>query len=241
MISTHLIALVLDWRTWLAMTILMVGPPFVLRAMAHVYHRDDPRRAEMIAELHAVPFLRRPLWVLEQVEFVVWEGIPDRWYMLAAGRVIERWRLGDGVKQHRMHPATFDIPSEEERRTLEAGDVAKLMFTVSGTDWGERMWVKIERRTRRGYVGRLSNTPFGVPRLDYGDKIRFRQHHIIDFNYADDPIETAQPADENVIFLCPECELPRLFTQRDAITGTSSPALSDLEPEHESTQSADEE
>jgi hypothetical protein len=54
------------------------------------YPRDDPRRAELIAELYAVPRIQRPLWVAEQLETALFEGLKLR---ISASRWF-RWRGG---------------------------------------------------------------------------------------------------------------------------------------------------
>jgi hypothetical protein len=53
-------------------------PGAINRALAMVYPRDDPRRAEMIAELYAVPRLQRWMWVAEQAERVLLAVLPER-------------------------------------------------------------------------------------------------------------------------------------------------------------------
>ena len=80
---------------------------------------------------------------------------------------------------NQQHPTTFEVPDEETKDALEPGDLVKLGF-VCRDDWGERMWVRIEKKTRRGFVGRLSNTPVGVPDLWPDKKIRFKREHILD-------------------------------------------------------------
>lgn len=146
-----------------------------------IYPHGDERRDELIAELYAVPFIKRPLWVFQQIEVVIWEGMPERWYHLASGRVIDRWKLRSGEVSNREHPASFWIPPVEDRRNVEPGDAVKLMFMMKD-GWGERMWVDVEKRRGRKYVGSLVNTPIGIPRLGWGDVIKFRVEHIIDID-----------------------------------------------------------
>ena len=83
---THVIA----WPTVLA-SLLMFGfaPGAVLRVIVLAYRRDNPRRAELLAELPNVPFFFRPLWVCEQLENALFEGLAGR---LAA--LIGRTRYG---------------------------------------------------------------------------------------------------------------------------------------------------
>lgn len=48
-----------------------------LRLIALVYPRDDPRRAELIAELYAVPRAERPFWVAEKLEVALSRELPS--------------------------------------------------------------------------------------------------------------------------------------------------------------------
>lgn len=177
---SELLNTLVDLKAFLLVLIVFgVAPGVVVRLMSFAFHRDDPRRQEMRAEFYAVPRLSRPLWVAEQVEVVIFEGLRDRAINVLAGRVIWRWHLGDGVESNRLHPDTFWIPSPEEKARITEGSVVKLMFHMRD-GWGERMWVKVEKVTRKGYVGTLRNSPVGIPRLDYGDKVKFGPDAIID-------------------------------------------------------------
>ncbi len=75
----RLLEAVASWQT-LAMVLVMFGfaPGFCLRLIVLAYPRGDPRRAELVAELYAVPRIQRPLWVTEQLEVALFEGIPHR-------------------------------------------------------------------------------------------------------------------------------------------------------------------
>jgi DNA-binding transcriptional MerR regulator len=55
------------------------APGAVLRLIVLLFPKDDPRRMELLGELHAVPRLERPLWVLEQLEVGLFEGLRHRW------------------------------------------------------------------------------------------------------------------------------------------------------------------
>lgn len=168
------------------------APGFLLRLIVLSYERNDPRREELIAELYTVPRLNRPFWVAEQIETAMFDALGPRIQWALTGRLILRWKLRSGVKQHQLYPTTFEIPSEDERQAVEPGDMVKLMFEQSD-GWGERMWVCVEKARRRSLVGRLDNLPLDFPRLDYGSKVRFRREHIIDIDL--DPVPP----------LCPDC------------------------------------
>jgi MerR HTH family regulatory protein len=55
------------------------APGAVLRLIVLLFPKGDPRRLELLGELHAVPRLERPLWVLEQLEVALFEGLRHRW------------------------------------------------------------------------------------------------------------------------------------------------------------------
>jgi hypothetical protein len=187
MLSNDLVSLVLGWRLWAAMAVLVMTPGILLRLVVLVYPRGDERRRELIAEMYAVPALRRPLWVFQQVEVVLWEGVPERWYQFAAGRLFDRWKLGDGELSNRSYPESFWIPPAEERADVPRGSFVKLMFHLKD-GWGERMWVQVERRRGHRYIGKLANAPIGIP-LAPGARIRFGPEHIIDIDGPGDTCE----------------------------------------------------
>ena len=82
--------------------------------------------------------------------------------------------LTNAVERNRLHPDTFYVPPEDERRNLKVGDFAKLGFEDR-----ERMWVLVTGKEGDLYFGLLSNTPMSVD-MKYGDKVEFEQHHIMD-------------------------------------------------------------
>lgn len=179
-----------SWATFA--TLLFVfgfAPGAALRLIVLAYHRDDPRRAELIGELYSVPRLNRPVWVAEQLEVAVFEGVGERLWWAAAGRITYRWRLVSGVERNRLYPDSFSIPSQQEKESLQVGDVVKLGFELK-KDGGDRMWVQITRIGKRRHRGVLMNTAMMIPRLEHGMRVKFRSEHIIDIDY-DDAIEPA--------------------------------------------------
>ncbi|MGH3898141.1 MAG: hypothetical protein ACRDTA_07770 [Pseudonocardiaceae bacterium] len=87
-----------SWST-LLLAIIVYGfaPGFLLRLIVLAYERDDPRRGELIAELYAVPRLKRPFWVAEQLEKALFGGLSLRIKRAATGRIILRRCLESGV------------------------------------------------------------------------------------------------------------------------------------------------
>jgi hypothetical protein len=169
-----------------ALSALLIGllvfgfaPGAVLRLIVLAFHPDDPRRRELLAELHAVPRIERPFWVVEQIEVAIFEGLWERVVWCATGRVIARWRLGSGVERHLAHPDTFEIPSAEDCLDIQTGAHVKLMFEMRD-GWGERMWVSVTDVGNRRLKGTLMNQPVGIPRLAHGDTVTFGRDDVID-------------------------------------------------------------
>lgn len=176
---TELLDAVTPWPALIAALVVFgFAPGAALRLIVLAFPREDPRRRELLAELYVVSRLDRPFWVAEQLEVALFEGIWGRLVWAATGRIIDRWRLESGVDMNRAHPATFEIPDEADKSAIAPGTVVKLMFTLKD-GWTERMWVKVTAASRRRIVGTLANEPFGVPRLSWGDKIRFQREHVI--------------------------------------------------------------
>jgi hypothetical protein len=55
-----------------------IAPTLIVRLASMLYPREDPRRQEMVAEMHAVPRRERPLWALEEATRAIWDGVPER-------------------------------------------------------------------------------------------------------------------------------------------------------------------
>ncbi len=74
-----LLETVASWPSLLLVIVVFgFAPGFCLRLMVLAYPRDDPRRRELIAELYAVPHIKRPLWVAQQLEVALFEGLGHR-------------------------------------------------------------------------------------------------------------------------------------------------------------------
>ena len=67
--------LISPWSFAMVLVVFGLIPNVVIRLVALFYPRGHPRRAELIAELYAVPHRNRPLWVLDQVWLGVGEGL----------------------------------------------------------------------------------------------------------------------------------------------------------------------
>lgn len=91
-----------------------------------------------------------------------------------------KYILGDGELSHSENPKTFWIPSLQERKSLNLGDYAKLIFINLNSDFpSERIWVLITKIVVNGYEGILSNDPLFNENINNGDLIIFEYKHII--------------------------------------------------------------
>lgn len=167
---------------FVALLIYGFAPGLLLRLIVRAFHPEDPRREELLAEIHVVPRLERPFWVFEQLEVAISEGLWGRIVSAATGRIIDRWRPGSGVERNRHYPDSFEIPSDGQKCSIQAGDHVKLMFEMKD-GWCERMWVSVSTIGRRYIVGELINTPAGIPRLHAGDRVMFTPDHVIDIHW----------------------------------------------------------
>lgn len=111
------------------------------------------------------------------------------------------WRLDDGEEMHAEAPATFYLPELAERKTLQIGDYAKLVFeiAVEGDEHPnvERMWVLIREITPDGYIGILSNEPTCIGKNDvlwHGTILPFEYRHIINIQPGDEESRTIAKA-----------------------------------------------
>jgi hypothetical protein len=76
---SELLRTVASWPSLLLVIVVFgFAPGFCLRLLVLIYPRSDPRRTELIAELYTVPHIQRPLWVAEQLETALFEGLPHR-------------------------------------------------------------------------------------------------------------------------------------------------------------------
>lgn len=101
---------------------------------------------------------------------------------------VDGWRLGDFQEVQPPIPAS-KLPTREEIRNLRTGDLVKLLFLIlepepDGYCVGERMWVRIKRRSSEEFIGKLDNSPFTKSQLQRGQKILFQKDLILDIQKA---------------------------------------------------------
>lgn len=212
MTAAELITELVDWKLGLlAIFVYAVCPQWILRLLVRAYGRDDPRRYELLGEVYAVPYVRRPFWVAEQVETALADAAMPRlrWAIQGAleGRVINRWRLGDGEQRHQEYPQSFWVPDAEEKAWIEPGDLVKLMFEQTWPGGiGERMWVRVTKVGPRNLEGRLDNHPVVIPRLEADSVIRFERRHVIDLAFdTGEAFEVIEAEADRPQVHCPDC------------------------------------
>jgi hypothetical protein len=77
--GAELLDAVVSWRIFVvALLVFGFAPGAMLRLIVLAFHPEDPRRRELLAELHCVPRIERPFWVIEQLEVALFEGIGSR-------------------------------------------------------------------------------------------------------------------------------------------------------------------
>ena len=171
-----------------ALLIFGFAPGMVLSWIVRLLAKDDPRRDELLAELHAVPRWERPFWVCEQFEVALREGLfPEiSWrFEFWVGRLIwHRAKLESGLESHRRWPDSFWVPDVNEKATLRPGDCVKLMWSVQRSP-GERMWVKIIHRDGNQLIGTLDNWAI-FAYIRPGERVKFHIDDIIDYSLADE-------------------------------------------------------
>ena len=89
--------LIHSWSVRTLLTVMFVfgfAPGLLLRIIVLAFERSDPRRRELIAELYNVPRFHQPLWVAQQLEVALSEGLVPRLV-----KIVKRWNLGHKIAQ----------------------------------------------------------------------------------------------------------------------------------------------
>lgn len=96
------------------------------------------------------------------------------------------WELEDGEARHAEAPISFEIPVASERRSLQAGQIVKLIFRIAlregngeRSERTERMWVTVDGRVGPLYVGTLDNDARCTNEVKTGLKVSFAPRHVI--------------------------------------------------------------
>jgi hypothetical protein len=124
----------------LALAVFGFLPGVVLRVIVLAFRRDDPRRAEILAERYAVPRWEQPFWVADQAQRALFEGLLERIRSrLRTSRRREVWVLKESgnivfTKPHIRH----DLLSTKKYPQGTSGIVTKfhtgLLGDITGVD-----------------------------------------------------------------------------------------------------------
>lgn len=106
-------------------------PGVLLRLFVKIYPKDSPRRAEAIAELYMMSYLRRIPWVFQQLDMSIFEGGRERIRTIRANR--ERRRtvyilesgLGDNKTWHVLDETQVLLHSDSSTGTVRLATVAE--------------------------------------------------------------------------------------------------------------------
>lgn len=93
-----------------------------------------------------------------------------------------QYELLNAVDANAENPDTFKIPSLRKRMSVPMGHYVKLCFMLPEVIEGyasERMWVKVNKKKGRGYIGTLDNKPYYLEGVALGDTIEFGAKHIL--------------------------------------------------------------
>lgn len=181
------------WLIAIGIAIVVFGflPGVFTRLLARAYPKGDPRRAEMIAELYAVPRGERPMWVGEQFERVLFEAVPARLRLSKSRRWEAKIRRPKTVFTRRAVLA-LRRPTRPGRETgvrrhvpVYPGALAMYGGGRKGDGYGvftatrvSRLWVtgvahtddgtRVIRFRRRFVVGMVHHTPERTPAVAAG-------------------------------------------------------------------------
>lgn len=146
------------------------SPDALARAALRLVFRSQVILDEMREALDDVPRWYRPWWAVRAGSSAI---------------RYESHHLDSGVALNARYPETFRIPDADEKHAIVPGVHVKLMFRTKDEEWGERMWVRVDRRRGDKLKGSLSNTPIGFPLIGAGDRVRFTLDDIIDIDWSD--------------------------------------------------------
>ena len=91
--------------------------------------------------------------------------------------MLRRPKLESTVERNRAAPYTFEIPSKEERESVQPGNYAKIIVLPKNNP-GERIWVKVISKLSNGrYLGSFANDPIFF-KAKYEDEVIFREYNI---------------------------------------------------------------
>lgn len=154
-----------------------------------LFDGETDERKYVFGEFFRVPRGQRARWIAEQYEsglrMRVLPEVQWRW----AKYVWDRPRIESGLKLHREHGDSFEIPSDEDKQAVGVGSLVKLVWE-SRRSPRERMWVQVTQRDGDRLQGILDNDPLHQ-RLVAGETVRFHIDDVIDVLTEEEMAEVA--------------------------------------------------
>jgi hypothetical protein len=187
--AVDLIAEIADWKLFLVVIFVYgIFPQWILRALVHVWPKDDPRRTELLGELYEVPRIQRPFWVAEQLEAALADGLVAR--LRAADpdlktRIFIRLRLWSGYREIRRNPRELRGFRGIDRHVhLAVGQVVGVTIGPIGRDYTV-IPVEITQAGRNRLVGRFARVPDHVL-PQWAKQIRFARKYVVGIEHEND-------------------------------------------------------
>lgn len=120
----------------IGLLVLSLLPGLVLRVLVRLYPPDDPRRAELIAELHAVPPGHQAAWVAQQIETALLDGLPSRVRHLRRGRPARTRQRGRSAPRRQQGRTRSPQKTAEVTAMTAGAAVAVTYFFLTALFWG---------------------------------------------------------------------------------------------------------
>jgi uncharacterized protein YegJ (DUF2314 family) len=95
---------------------------------------------------------------------------------------MKNYNFVNAQEMHKLHPKTFEVPSDEELNNIKIGDFVKICIygklepDFSDID-NERFWVEVTEINNDEIIGTVDNELVEVD-LKYGEKIKFKKENI---------------------------------------------------------------
>ena len=119
--SEFLSVLASPWSFVLVLVVFGIAPGLLTRLITLMYPKGHPRRAELVAEIYAVPRMKRPMWVAEQLELGLSEGLGERLRGVRARRAARRRVTQDPQAVRQM------------RATIRAAQATGVLGAITGS------------------------------------------------------------------------------------------------------------
>ncbi|WPC40103.1 DUF2185 domain-containing protein [Clostridium sp. JS66] len=99
-----------------------------------------------------------------------------------SSKINQEFYLENVVEKNLQFPRTFLIPNKEEVGKLEIGNLVKLVFVMEELQEdgcrAEKMWVEIVNKQKDEFTGILTNNPYYLKSIKWGDMITFEEENI---------------------------------------------------------------